>query len=898
MKQVVQRRQLWNLVLIVTFIIAISLAAVVFIGADDPFASPGEDDPDTATDAFPAVDEYSTVGGGSIGGAAVNPVGEAINEDVTNPLATTNATKQFTVETAQPQYWRVNAYDRYEDGEWLRTEPTVAYTDRLPETGPTTGTADHTVTLQRDTTMLPAAWQPAEIDFDGEGMIGVSGEHGIDLETKQSAETEYTVETYTYDPDPAALSTPSGDPPQTIVQQYGSEKGAIPDEIEDVGEAVTEDTATAADAACAVQDWLQANYDYNRTATPAGDDPVTEFLFDTETGNAEYFASSMTTVLQSQDIPARYVTGYGPGEAQEDTEGSYNIYSANTHAWTEVYVAGHGWIPFDPTPTDDRLAAAQTHIEPDGELVNHTVAEVCDADTDPALPPADEIGDEDEDENGAENGNESDNGDEPTNGDDPVVIDPDPGADTDYTLLLSDESPLPGGQITVTVQQEESPVAGINVFVNGEDVGSTDENGEITITVPYASNLVITLETAETATVTTNTAATTTGTTDHTYTVPITGSLSVTTNPAPLIADGTATTYVTIGGNPVTNAAVAVNGDHIGTTDETGSMTMDVPAKDEIAITVERGELTTTASHAVVPLELSTETDRVLAMPGQNVSVTLTAGGQPVAGAQITTGETTVTTDTDGTTAVPISALQTTITGEHADAETTHEVQNLLLPGIGGGVAGVVLVVGGVIGMRRYTGVTERATTVTRTLTQRLLQALSRIETGIQAISTRANEGTGAIGQYPLAQIKRGIRWAKSVSVTGGLSMIVREIWAGLIVPVRWINTRFRETDEPTTDTADGEQTAQTEVQQSIRDIWGRFTMLVTPQEGTTATPAEIAQQAVTMGLPKRPVTRLLDIFRKAEYGPPEQHSEQLANDAADAFAELEDEQQTGEDET
>jgi hypothetical protein len=53
-------------------------------------------------------------------------------------------------------------------------------------------------------------------------------------------------------------------------------------------------------------------------------------------------------LVRAAGIPARVALGYTPGARQGD--GTRLITSHDAHAWVEVYFAGLGWVPFDPTP--------------------------------------------------------------------------------------------------------------------------------------------------------------------------------------------------------------------------------------------------------------------------------------------------------------------------------------------------------------------------------------------------------------------------------------------------------------------------------------------------------------------------------------------------------------------
>ncbi|MGC1106370.1 MAG: DUF3488 and transglutaminase-like domain-containing protein [Candidatus Acidiferrales bacterium] len=78
-------------------------------------------------------------------------------------------------------------------------------------------------------------------------------------------------------------------------------------------------------------------------------DPLAYFLFTKRAGHCEYFASAMVVMLRTLGIPARYVTGFLPGEFN-DLAQDYIIRASDAHSWVEAYFPGYGWITFDPTP--------------------------------------------------------------------------------------------------------------------------------------------------------------------------------------------------------------------------------------------------------------------------------------------------------------------------------------------------------------------------------------------------------------------------------------------------------------------------------------------------------------------------------------------------------------------
>ncbi|TSA87752.1 DUF3488 domain-containing protein [Deinococcus detaillensis] len=72
------------------------------------------------------------------------------------------------------------------------------------------------------------------------------------------------------------------------------------------------------------------------------------FVFETKRGFCEHFASSFAIMMRSAGVPARVVTGY---QGAEPNGGYLIVRQANAHAWTEVWLAGQGWVRVDPTAT-------------------------------------------------------------------------------------------------------------------------------------------------------------------------------------------------------------------------------------------------------------------------------------------------------------------------------------------------------------------------------------------------------------------------------------------------------------------------------------------------------------------------------------------------------------------
>lgn len=86
---------------------------------------------------------------------------------------------------------------------------------------------------------------------------------------------------------------------------------------------------------------------YRLDSLPLLNDPIDEFLFDSQAGYCEHYASAFTFLMRAAGIPARVVTGYQGGIDNGDY---FLIRQSDAHAWSEVWLSDEqGWTRFDPT---------------------------------------------------------------------------------------------------------------------------------------------------------------------------------------------------------------------------------------------------------------------------------------------------------------------------------------------------------------------------------------------------------------------------------------------------------------------------------------------------------------------------------------------------------------------
>jgi transglutaminase-like putative cysteine protease len=107
-----------------------------------------------------------------------------------------------------------------------------------------------------------------------------------------------------------------------------------------------DDDAAIVRAALAL--FRDGGFSYTLAPAPLGRDSVDDFLFNTREGFCEHYSSAFTVLMRAAGIPARVVTGYQGGYWNE-LGGYLLVRYSDAHAWSEVWLAGRGWVRVDPT---------------------------------------------------------------------------------------------------------------------------------------------------------------------------------------------------------------------------------------------------------------------------------------------------------------------------------------------------------------------------------------------------------------------------------------------------------------------------------------------------------------------------------------------------------------------
>lgn len=453
--------------------------------------------------------------------------------------------------------------------------------------------------------------------------------------------------------------------------------------------------------------------------------------------------------------------------------------------------------------------------------------------------------------------------------------------------------PYPGEAVTVRAAVERVPMRRANVSVDGERVGRTTVNGTYELTLPEDSDSVrVGVERGDFAGSTTVDVWLLDARVVPQEGLPFPGE--------PALVKGS------VGGPPVADAPVWLDGSRLGRTDDRGSLGLSLPADPRRTVTVrtERQTATTTLWSAYA---LTLVPSALLLLVGVvGVGVTARARGRSAARRA----------------ALWWVGAATVFAG--------------LVVGEGFGLlvsAGVVLLGAAVLnrGTVRSGGdsaagsLRELVAFVRRTALavadwvavalDRAAAALGRLAARIAALplSVRglaARLGTwlralpGRVRAFATASlsVRRVVAAALAVALVAGLTARFGALgFLGAVVALfvaflayRWWARRGTETDadvdtgaRPDFGGGRPETTADdSAAQRSIRAVWRQFARWVRPNSWRQSTPGEVSRAAIERGFPERPVRVLTEAFREVEYG--DRSSTDRSERAREAFESIE----------
>ena len=138
-----------------------------------------------------------------------------------------------------------------------------------------------------------------------------------------------------------------------------------PEAVDALAAQLTEGLDSDLEKALAIEQYFgNGEYLYDMAYQKAPGENVEDFLLTTHRGVCWEYATAMTLLCRSAGLPARCAVGYNMGERYDNrirfTDGeewntNFVIKARDAHAFPEVYIAGYGWVSFEPTIAADAL---------------------------------------------------------------------------------------------------------------------------------------------------------------------------------------------------------------------------------------------------------------------------------------------------------------------------------------------------------------------------------------------------------------------------------------------------------------------------------------------------------------------------------------------------------------
>ena len=154
--------------------------------------------------------------------------------------------------------------------------------------------------------------------------------------------------------------------PDLIKARYTELPDSVPDRVHALAQQIVADAATPYQQARAIEAFVrQYKYSLDIDAPPPDVDLVDYFLFDSQIGYCDYYATSMTVLARSVGLPARMAAGYYVSPSS--TPGERQMRELDGHSWSEVYLGEYGWVEFEPTASFEGDDSAEFTPLPDTE---------------------------------------------------------------------------------------------------------------------------------------------------------------------------------------------------------------------------------------------------------------------------------------------------------------------------------------------------------------------------------------------------------------------------------------------------------------------------------------------------------------------------------------------------
>ena len=273
----------------------------------------------------------------------------------------------ITTDDPDPSYLRIGVLNRFSSDAWTPGDRDVPSSQQANGNMPPLEGVDASVTRRefdyrlRSTDQFKSSWLPTQGNISA---IDAPGDWRFDLATRDfiasdddldASDLDWSFRGVQLNLDANKLArAPSS--AGLVDEEFTQLPDGMDNVVRELAVEVTDKAGSRFEKAVALQEWFRSGggftYDDSRADSGSnGADDLANFLRagpGGRTGYCEQFAASMAVMARILGIPARVAVGFlHPDQVDDDTF----VYSAHDlHAWPELYIAGAGWVRFEPTP--------------------------------------------------------------------------------------------------------------------------------------------------------------------------------------------------------------------------------------------------------------------------------------------------------------------------------------------------------------------------------------------------------------------------------------------------------------------------------------------------------------------------------------------------------------------
>jgi TgpA N-terminal domain/Transglutaminase-like superfamily/Domain of unknown function (DUF4129) len=231
----------------------------------------------------------------------------------------------------------------------------LPYTPQGQLSGSQVDTVVTTVTLNKDQSapgaagFLPAPYAPVKLSIGTPGWAELPGSLMMFNSGVPLGGTRYTVTSNVPDPTVAQIENAQAGTPNSILTQYGGYSGPSTTQLAAIAHQHAAHATTELQAALDLQTWLSSrSFRYTLKPDLPRSHWLVAFLTKDKRGYCQQFAWAFAVLARLVGIPSRIVVGYTAGTSTSGN--SWQVTTADAHAWPELYFPGEGWLRFEPTP--------------------------------------------------------------------------------------------------------------------------------------------------------------------------------------------------------------------------------------------------------------------------------------------------------------------------------------------------------------------------------------------------------------------------------------------------------------------------------------------------------------------------------------------------------------------